>query len=73
MLHALVVLAADKAEPSKTAFYILGGLWVAWAVVLSAIGIRQPDFARAPGAARSVMAISGVLMVAAMAAAVATS
>ena len=50
MLHALVVLAAEKAEPDKTAFYILGGVWVAWAVVLSAIGFihrRQGRWAEA--------------------------
>ena len=26
MVHALLVLAADGAEPGKTAFYIVGGL-----------------------------------------------
>ena len=34
MVHALLVLAAEEAEPSKTAFYICGGLLAAWAVVL---------------------------------------
>ena len=26
MVHALLVLAAEKAEPSKTGFFICGGL-----------------------------------------------
>jgi hypothetical protein len=75
MFHALVVLAAEagKDEPSKTPFYIVGGLWAGWAIVLFLVGSRVPDFPSSQGAARGVMAISGVLMVAAMAAAVLTS
>jgi len=44
MVHALLVLAAEEAEPSKTAFYLCGGLLAAWAVVLGVIGLRSPDF-----------------------------
>jgi hypothetical protein len=47
-MHALigVVLAAAEGveEPSKTAFYICGGLLAVWAVVLSAIGMSQATF-----------------------------
>jgi hypothetical protein len=73
MVHALLVLAAEKAEPSKTAFYICGGALAVWAVVLGSIGLRNPDFPGSDGAARGVMALSAVLMVTAMAAAVLTS
>jgi hypothetical protein len=44
-----------------------------WAVVLSAIGLRSPDFPGSEGGARVVMLISFVLMVVAMTAAVATA
>lgn len=73
MLHALVTLAAEEAEPSKTAFYIVGGAWAGWAVVLGLLGSRDGGFPGSDGAARGIMAISGLLMVGAMAAAVLTS
>jgi hypothetical protein len=73
MVHALLVLAAEKAEHSKTAFYLCGGLLAGWAVVLGFIGLRSPDFPGSSGAARGVMALTAVLMVAAMATAVITA
>lgn len=73
-MHALLVLASEAAgeESSKTAFYLAGGALAAWAVILSAVGLSRPDFPGSEGAARGVMAISTVLVIAAMAAAVAT-
>jgi len=76
MLTALVILAAEtaeKAEPSKTAFYVAGGLLAVWAVVLSAIGLRQPTFPRNESAKRGVMALSVLLVAAAMVTAVVTA
>ena len=76
MLHAFVTFAAETAkhaEPSKTAFYLAGGALVTWAVVLSALGLSQPDFPANDGAKRGVMALSAFLVVAAMVTAVATS
>ena len=73
MVHALLVLAAEKAEPSKTGFYVFGGALAVWAVVLGFIGLRSPAFPGSEGAARGVMALSAVLVLAAMAAAVLTS
>ena len=52
---------------------MLGGALAAWAVVLGFIGLRSPDFPGSERGARGVMAISAVLVVAAMAAAVLTS
>jgi plastocyanin len=68
-LHS--VLAAS--EPSKVPFYVMGGILVSWAVVLSAIGLSQADFPGSPGRARTVMAISAVLVLATVTSAVATS
>ncbi len=76
MLHAFLALAAeaaDEAEPSKVPFYVAGGAFAVWAVVLGVIGLRQPEFPRVPGAARGVMTISLVLAAASMATAVLTS
>ena len=72
-MHALLLAAAEHAEPSKTAFFIAGGALAAWAVILSFFGLTRPDFPGNAGAARGVMAISTVLVAAAAVAAVATS
>jgi hypothetical protein len=72
MVHALLVLAAEEVETSKTAFYLCGGLLAAWAVVLGFVGLRSPDFPGSGAAARGIMAVTAVLMVAAMATAVIT-
>jgi hypothetical protein len=76
MLHSLVTAASEASggEPSKTVFYICGGLLAAWAVIVSAIGIsRHDDFPSSDGAARGVMGISVVLVALAMVTAVATA
>jgi hypothetical protein len=69
-MHALLVMAAE--ETSKTAFYLAGGALAAWAVILSAVGLSRPEFPGSVAATRGVMAISAVLVIAAMAAAVVT-
>jgi len=73
MVHALLVMAAEEAEPSKTAFYICGGIFAAWAVVLGVVGLRSAEFPGGTTGARAVMGVSAVLMVAAMTTAVITA
>ena len=73
MVHALLVIAAEEAEHSKTAFYVCGGLFAAWAVVLGLVGLRSPDFPSGSTGQRAVMGVSAILMVGAMATAVITS
>ena len=71
-MHALL-LAADVAEKSKTAWYVAGGALALWAVIVAAIGITQPEFpGKGPGRA-VVMTISVLLVATAMAMAVITS
>jgi uncharacterized cupredoxin-like copper-binding protein len=70
-IHLAPVLAAEK---SKTAYYIAGGLLVAWALIVSVLfGLRKPDFPSSLGGQRVVMAISAVLVIAAASTAVITS
>jgi uncharacterized protein with LGFP repeats len=69
----LLVLAADESSTSKTPFYVCGALLAAWAVVVSAIGITQPDFPGSAGRPRGVYAISFLLVAAAIGTAIATS
>ena len=76
MLHALITFAAEtiEDEASKTPFYVAGGLLAAWAVLVSLLGIsRNREWPSSDGAAKGVMGISAVLVVAAMATAVITA
>ena len=70
-LNLGLVLAAEK---SKTPFYIAGGLLVAWALFISlGIGMRKPSFPETLGQQRAIMAVSAVLVVAAVSMAVVTA
>jgi hypothetical protein len=66
-----IVLAAG--EPSKVAFYLIGGVLAAGAVGLAFIGLSDPTFPGGDRGARSVMLLSLVVVVATIAAAIATS
>jgi hypothetical protein len=73
-LTALVLAAeAGGDEKSKTVFYLFGGLLVVWALVLSGIGMTQASFPATVAAKRGVIALTAVLMAAAMATAVITA
>jgi hypothetical protein len=61
------------AEASKVPFYIVGGALAVWAVVLSAIGLKRPDFPTNAGGMRLVIMVSFLLVAGAMTSAVATA
>ncbi len=67
----LAVLFA-AAEPTKTAWYIAGGVLAIYAVVLAFIGLRSPDFPFGKRGERGVIAVSVVLVVIAIGAAILT-
>lgn len=70
----MLILAAEAVAKSKTAFYIAGGLLASWAVLVSFIGMRgHENWPNSDGAARGIMAISALLVVAAAATAVITA
>jgi hypothetical protein len=73
MLHLVLAQAAEEAEPSKVPFYVAGGVFVVWAMTLFLVGMRNDSFPGGQRAARGVMAVSLVLMAAAMATAVITA
>ena len=74
MLHAFLVLAAAEAEEkSKVPFFIAGGLLVCWALIMFALGMRNQTFPGGQRGQRGVLAVSVVLVVAAMATAVITA
>ena len=74
MATALLVLAAlEEHKPDKTAFYIAGGLLVAFALVMSFVGVRGADrFPASKRARTAVCALAAVLVAATMASAVLT-
>jgi hypothetical protein len=74
MLATLLIFAQETAEEesSKTAFYVLGALAAVWAVALFAVGMRSPQFPGSVAAQRGVIAVSVVIVVAAMASSVLT-
>jgi hypothetical protein len=74
MLATLLTFAAEAAEeePSKTLFYVLGGLAAAWAIILFAVGTRSTSFPSSAAAQRGVIAISLLVVIGAMASAVIT-
>jgi len=76
VLLATLIAAAEagEEESSKTLFYVMGGVLAAFAVVISAIGIRGHEtFPPSQGAARGVMTLTAVLVVLTLAAAILTS
>jgi hypothetical protein len=73
MLLALLQAAAEESEPSKVPFFVSGGLFAVWAVVLFAVGMRSATFPGGQTGQRGVLAVSAVLMVASMATAVITA
>jgi hypothetical protein len=73
VLHALATFAAVEEETSKTAYYVAGSVLAAFAVIISAIGIRRHEtFPPSRGGALGVIALAAVLVGATMAAAVIT-
>jgi hypothetical protein len=69
----LAAAEAGEEEGSKTLFYVMGILLTAFAVIVSAIGIRShASFPPSQGAARGVMALAVILVGLTMAAAVVT-
>jgi plastocyanin len=70
-LQLAPVLAAEK---SKVPFYIAGGILVVWALVLSlGLGMRKPDFPGSLAGQRAVVAVTAVLVLAAVSTAVLTA
>ena len=69
MLSTLIAAA----EPSKVPFFFAGGILAVWAVVLAGLGLTRPEFPYGARGQRGVMALSFILMVIAIGAAIATS
>lgn len=69
-MQALLIAAS---EPSKVPFYIAGAVLVAWAVLVSLVGLSRPSFPGNAGGQRAVMSVSVLLAALAIAMAIVTS
>ena len=58
--------AAEEHHRSEAPFFIVGGLLATFAIVISIIGFKKPDFPGDATAARGVMALGITLVVATM-------
>jgi uncharacterized cupredoxin-like copper-binding protein len=75
-MHAAVLQLAPilGAEKNKVPFYIAGGVLVVWALIVSlGLGLRRPDFPGTKAGERMVIAVTIVLVLVAVGAAVITS
>jgi hypothetical protein len=66
-------LLITAAETSKTPFFIIGGALALYAVILATIGIQRPGFPGDAGGQRGVIALTSVMVVLAVGAAILTS
>ncbi|HSO99762.1 MAG TPA: hypothetical protein VLP43_12480 [Solirubrobacteraceae bacterium] len=68
-MPSLLLAAGD---PSKVPFYIAGGVLAVYAVALAAVGLTHPSFPGKGNGGRAVMALSFLVMAAAVAMAIVT-
>ena len=57
---------AEEAHKSELPFFLLGGVLVAFAIVISVVGFKKPEFPATGGAARGVMVLGTGLVLATM-------
>jgi hypothetical protein len=71
---ATLLLAAEEAEPSKTAFYVLAAALVVYALSVSAVGVaRHETFPPSRGVATAVIGVCVLLVAGTMLSAVLTA
>ena len=56
--------AAEEEHKSEAPFFIAGAVLVAFAIAISIVGFKRPEFPGSGGAARGIMALSVVLVAA---------
>ncbi|HVF77375.1 MAG TPA: hypothetical protein VNA28_03680 [Solirubrobacteraceae bacterium] len=59
--------AAEEEHKSEAPFFIVGGMLALFAIVISIIGFKKPDFPASASAARGVMTLGLTLTLATMA------
>lgn len=67
------ILASGGGKPSHVPFYIAGGVFAAWAVIVAAVGISKSDFPKKGGQMNAVIGITVLLFVVTVGTAIGTS
>jgi hypothetical protein len=62
--------AAEEHHKSELPFFVAGGLLVAFAIIISVVGFKKPEFPANDQAARGVMALSVALVAGALGSAI---
>jgi hypothetical protein len=70
LLLAAAEHAAQEHHKSELPFFVAGGLLVTFAIIISVIGFKRPEFPGNEQAARGVMALSVALMAGALGSAI---
>ena len=65
--EAAAEAGAEEEHKSEAPFFFIGGALAAFAIVISVIGFKKPDFPGTAGAARGVMTLGLALTLATMA------
>ena len=52
---------AEEHHKSETPFFVAGAILVVFAIAISVVGFKKPDFTGTAGAARGIMALSATL------------
>ena len=55
---------AEEQHKSEAPFFITGSILVAFAIAISVVGLKKPDFPGSAGVARGVMALGATLVAA---------
>jgi len=72
---AVILAAAENAgtaaehteeHKSEVPFFVAGAIFAAFAILISVYGFKRPEFPATAGAARAVMSVGAMLMVAAV-------
>jgi hypothetical protein len=67
VLSTILLAAAEEAgKKSEAPFFIAGALLVSFAIIISVVGFKKPDFPADAATARGVMGLGATLVAAAM-------
>ena len=66
-LASIFVLASEKSVSSEIPFFVIGGIFAAWALLVGGLGTARATFPDSRGATVAICGVSVVLAAAAMA------
>jgi hypothetical protein len=73
LMASILAATEGAADPSKTPFYVFGGLLAGWAVLVALLGIAKPDLPARAATQGAIMFLTVALVAGAMTTAVLTA